>query len=208
MERPHLRPRFRAVVPCHPDHALANFEKRLDQPDCLFEGSIKKRHLSLTLREEYRHAWSPVLNVDAEPLVPVKGISPELMGTLLRGHFGPHPNIWTLFLALYAGIIFSALFMTVLGYAQWMAEQTPWAFAVLPIAAIAVSFLFTSAHLGQKKAQAQMQQLQEFFDVLTCAQEMLSIKAQEPHHEQPIHLKGACSLCQRACERRAIPLNE
>ncbi len=201
---PRLRPRFRAVVPCHPDRALANFEQRLQQPDCQFTGSVRRRHLSLTHRSDLQHTWSPVLNVDAEPLGPAAEFSELQMGTLLRGHFGPHPNLWTLWVALYAAFAFSALFMAVLGYAQWMSEQDPWALIALPVAALAIGLLYTLARLGQQRAQAQMQQLQDFFDVLTCAQELISIKEHLPQATRPVRLQGACSLCQRACEVRSI----
>lgn len=203
METPRLRPRFRAIVPCHPDIALANFEQRLLQADCQFIGSIRRRHLSLTHRPDLQHTWSPVLNVDAEPLGHHQA-SDSQMGTLLRGHFGPHPNVWTLFVALYAAFAFSALFMAVLAYAQWMSEQTPWAILALPAAALAIGLLYTLARIGQQQAQAQMQQLQAFFNVLTCAQEIISIKEQQTNTTNPVHLKGACALCQRACEVRSI----
>lgn len=202
MTPPRLRPRFRAIVPCHPDVALAKFEKRLQQPDCQFTGSILKRHLSLTLRSDLRHAWSPVLNVDAEPLSRSAEIPEGQIGTLLRGHFGPHPNLWTLFLALYAAFTFSALFMLMLGYAQWMSGQSPWALWAVPAAAIAIGTLSIFARLGQQRAQAQMLQLQAFFDVQTCAQELISMEESLPQAIKPIRLKGACALCQRACEPR------
>ena len=104
-----MRPRFQYVVPCPPEQALSSFQLRLQQPDCPYTGRIiQNRHIILRITPEERHYWSPVLAVDAHP---------HSDGTLLRGYFGPHPNVWSLFVALYAGTAFA----TLLAFAAWCA---------------------------------------------------------------------------------------
>lgn len=180
-----MRPRFRTIVPCHPDKALEAFRMRLQQADCRFTGSLLLHHLSLTVKPEDRHYWSPVLNIDVEACE---------QGSLLRGHFGPHPNVWTLFLALYASVVFSTLFVCTFGYAQLMMGQSPWAFWCLPLAAVLLLIIYGVALAGQGLAQAQMEQLSSFFERNVCAQEM----------EQLLPLadlagREACTTCRKAC---------
>lgn len=109
MSVPELRPRFQTLVPCHPQKAFEKFRLRLQQPECPFEGTVLETFISVTVKPKDRHYWSPVLTVQSRA---VEG------GTRLQGHYGPHPNVWTLLLALTATICFTGVFATIYGCAQ------------------------------------------------------------------------------------------
>ena len=195
---PRMRPRFRTIVPCHPDKAMDKFKLRLRQEDCLYQGAVLSRHVTLKVKEEQRHYWSPVLNIDAESCEE---------GTLLRGHFGPHPNVWTMFLALYASVIFSAIFACMYGFAQLMTDETPWAFASIPIALVLVGLIYTIALLGQNLAQEQMHQLRDFFACSVCHHDIEEIMGEavyceefESQQAQQVQQNKACASCHQACE--------
>lgn len=195
MLKARMRPRFRAIVPCHPDHALAKFKLRLQQPDCPYGGSVLSRHVTLKVKEADRHYWSPVLNIDVEPCEE---------GSLLRGHFGPHPNVWTLFLAMYASIIFSAIFACMYAFAQVMMGDTPWAFVSIPLALVLVGLIYTLALFGQNMAQEQMHQLRDFFACSVCHHELKAVGEAAPCEKREQQLQEharACASCQQACEQ-------
>lgn len=188
-----MRPRFRAIVPCHPDKALDKFRLRLKHADCPYQGSVLSRHVTLKICPEQEHYWSPVLNIDAEP---------HEKGTLLRGHFGPHANVWTLFLALYAAVIFTSIFASMYGISQLMIGEPPWAFWSIPIAAVMVGIIYSIALMGQGLAQEQMYQLREFFDCSVCQQELeqLSGEGQCDANLNRDCTPEACNSCQSSCQ--------
>jgi len=189
-----LRPRFRLVVPCEPEQALSSFRLRLQQPDCPYTGTVMDRHISLRVVASEAHYWSPVLNVDAEP---------DPGGTLLRGHFGPHPNVWTLLLALSAGICFSMVFASMYGLSQWLVQVPPTAlWALLPGFGL-LAVIYAVSLLGQGLAQAQMHQLRDFFACAVCHPQLEEIRAsllaQASEDEAGLAACRACHARQSAC---------
>jgi hypothetical protein len=171
---------------------LSSFQLRLQQPDCPYTGRIiQNRHIILRITPEERHYWSPVLAVDAHP-------HPD--GTLLRGYFGPHPNVWSLFVALYAGTAFATLLACMYGFSQWMIQESPQALWALPIGLLLWAGIYGVALMGQRLAQAQMLQLRDFFACTSCHPQLEEIRARMI--ETP-EAKG-CRVCERgalACSR-------
>lgn len=180
---PRLRPRFSLVVPCHPALALARFRLRLREDGCPYTGVVTQNHMVLKIREADRHYWSPQLSVDADP---------HADGTLLRGHFGPSPNVWTLFLALYAGVVFTLVFAAMYATSQWLIAQPPTALWAFPAGALLLAGIYSVAWCGQHLAQTQMQQLGDFFDCAIC-QHVVEPQPQE---------SAACQRC--AHQREAV----
>ena len=112
-----LCPSFQYVIPCQPEQTLSSFQLRLEQPECPYTGRIiQERYIILRMTPAERHYWSPVLSADAHS---------HSDGTLLRGYFGPHPNVWSLFIALYSAIAFGALLGCMHGFSQWLIQKPP-----------------------------------------------------------------------------------
>lgn len=155
MSRPRMRPPFKRVVPLSAPRLMEEIRSRLAGPQCQIVGHVLKRHVELTIRPEHRHFWSPHLSVD---------VFEEERGTLLRGRYGPHPNIWTGFMATYGVLLMFALVATVFGLSQWNLGWSPWALLGLPICALGAGVTWLSSLLGQRAAAAQMEQLGLFFD--------------------------------------------
>lgn len=180
-----LRPRFQYVIPCPPTQALSSFQLRLKQPDCPYTGRIiQERHIILRMTPEERHYWSPVLSVDAHP-------HPE--GTLLSGYYGPHPNVWSLFIALYAAISFGTLIGLMYGISEWMIQKPPLALLALPVGFFLSLCVYGIAMIGQRFAQAQMLQLRDFFACTTCHPQLEAMRAS-------IESSSDISPC-RVCEK-------
>lgn len=184
-----LRPRFQSFVPCHPQKAFEKFRLRLQQPDCPFEGTVLDTFISVTVKASERHYWSPVLTVQSES---VDG------GTRLRGHYGPHPNVWTLLLAVAAAILFSGIFVLMYACAQILLGHTPWALLAIPGTLLLLGALYAVALMGQWRAHAQMLQLKSFFDVSVCAQELAEIERLTASESST---QDSCASCQKLCER-------
>lgn len=107
-------------------------------------------HAELFVPEDERRVWSPWLSVTARE---------SDRGTIVRGRFGPHPSIWTLYLFLAFGLSFVVLIGLTWGYAQWAMDETPWAFASAPLGALAMSGLFAVSLIGQRLGASQMVRL-------------------------------------------------
>ncbi|MGV3524066.1 MAG: hypothetical protein ACO1RX_07575 [Candidatus Sericytochromatia bacterium] len=187
-----LRPRFESVIPCQPTLALSSFALRLKQPDCPYTGRIiQERHIILRMAPAERHVWSPVLSVDAHD-------HPE--GTLLRGYFGPHPDVWTLLIALYAAIAFGTLLGCMYGFSQWLIQAPPVALWSLPAGLLLAACVYGVALLGQRLAQAQMLQLRDFFACTACHPQLEALRARLVDTSDAT----ACRVCEKgaaACGR-------
>jgi len=149
MSTPRVRPRFQIEVASDPDALMEKVRKRLPTcPDCT--GVAVGRHAELFVTDEVRRVWSPWLSVTVER---------RSDGSVLRGRFGPHPGIWTLYAFLAFGLGFALLVGTTWGYAQWAIERTPWALLSLPLVLLLGGGLYFASIVGQRLGAEQMDQL-------------------------------------------------
>jgi len=156
MTAPRVRPRFEIEIDLDADALMDRVRERLPQcPHCT--GVSVGRHAELFVPDTERRLWSPWLSVTADE----KG-----SGSLLRGRFAPHPNVWTLYLFLSFGLGFALLVGTTWGYAQWATERTPWALASIPIIIVLGVLLYFASQVGQRLGGDQMDHLRDAIDEL------------------------------------------
>jgi hypothetical protein len=149
MTTPHIRPSFEIVVDLDPITLMEQLRRRL--PRCTgCVGMSVGPHAELFVPENERRVWSPWLSVTARD---------SDRGTVVRGRFAPHPNIWTLYLFLAFGLSFALLVGLTWGYAQWAMETTPWALVSAPLVALAALALLGISLIGQRLGTSQMVQL-------------------------------------------------
>lgn len=157
MERPHMRPRVDLYIAASPEVVLGEVRRRLSDPACPSQGTVGRRHLNLMVREEDRHTWSPCLDLEARE---------EGEGTRLRGRFGPHPWLWSLYMALYAFCAFVAVVAGCYGIAQVALAWTPTAFLGVIGAGLVALAAYGSSFVGQRLGDDQMHMLQHVVDGL------------------------------------------
>ena len=156
MTAPRVRPRFEIEIEIEADKLMERFRERLPRcPHCT--GISVGRHAELFVPETERRLWSPWLSVTAEK---------KNSGSLLRGRFAPHPNVWTLYLFLSFGLGFALLVGTTWGYAQWATERPPWALASVPIVIVLGALLYFASQVGQRLGGEQMDNLRNAVDEL------------------------------------------
>ena len=117
MQKPRIRPTFSVHLAPGADEAMVELRERLrgtDYEDCT---RSKGRCAYFFVDEEERRVWSPHLSIQVEP---------KAEGSLLRGRFGPHPELWTLFMFLYTAVGFLATIGLMLGFVQWQSGMDPW----------------------------------------------------------------------------------
>ena len=150
-----MRPRFEMTVPDTPAHTLQRLHDILEKPDGAVTGSILGRHVRLRIPEDQRTFWTPQLDVEVEP---------HDDGALVRGLFGPHPDIWTFFIATYAVMTFCGITGVLFGLVQWSLGWSAWALWSAPVAALMIGSVYGVALIGQRLGQDQMRQLRTFLD--------------------------------------------
>ncbi|MHC4948561.1 MAG: hypothetical protein ACYTG1_09895 [Planctomycetota bacterium] len=150
---PRLRPRLARPVSLTPGDLAARADDLLRRPDAPCRGLATDHQIDLRIRETDRHFWSPQLTVIIEP---------RDGGSHLVGHFGPNANVWTLFMACYAFVVFSGLIGACFGLAQMFLGDPPWGLWSLPIAAVLLVLIYAAAGVGQRLGRDQVDVLEHF----------------------------------------------
>jgi len=150
MVGPRLRPRFEFKVPFPVADTIARLVRQGEQTDCPFEGTIAGNHMHLNIRKADQKIWSPHLNLE---------VLPNAAGSLIKGHFGPRPDIWTLVMALYAICGFLALMAIMFALSQWMLNMPLWSLWIAGGAAGIGIIVYVLALIGQGLSQDQMHTL-------------------------------------------------
>lgn len=123
---PSPRPRFEYTVAMPADEVLRRVRDAMQGAPGIVGLVLESGRIELTVPPGERHMWSPQLTVDVETN---SGEASEL-----RARFGPHPHVWTLYVALYAIASFAAIACLVTGASQWMLDREPWALSWTPAA--------------------------------------------------------------------------
>lgn len=157
--RPRVRPRFTLRV----RGDRASVYQRLT--DALREGSDLLgapvgESFELAIPTARRHTWSPHLRLWLDDEPPEEGADDGRRE--LVGRFGPHPHIWTLYVAIYAHLLMIAGGATIWGVSQWLAGEPMVALYVVPLSVMAIGVTYLSAFYGQALGATQMEELRAF----------------------------------------------
>lgn len=150
-----MRPRFEVALSPAEGGVLHELRGALAAPTPPCLGIVEGRHAELRVLLADEHVFSPVLSLTLEQ-------RPE--GTVLKGRFSPHPNVWTCFMAIYGLLLMTATGGAMYGISQWMIQQTPWALLVVPAALLAFGLVFGASFIGQGLGAEQMYVLRRIVD--------------------------------------------
>lgn len=151
---PPMRPVFRSELDV-PARAVADaIEAELSTPPNRVVGSVAGNVVELYPTRAERHLFSPRLSVVLYPR----------HQTLVVGRYGPNPDIWTFFVALYALCFFAAFGGAMGGFAQWAARSPQTAWIGVPIGVVGAMLIYAAALVGRHAARDQVLLLAEFFE--------------------------------------------
>lgn len=153
----HVRPRFRRSSPLSPEQIQERIKNALEETDVPCQGRLIAGHATLFIPKRDQHYWSPQLSLSFEE---------ENSGTLIRGLFGPRPQVWTMFVLFYSTIGFAALIVLVFGLSYWSLGKSISILWWVPVLALLYLSLYLVAYFGQKLGKDQMILLQKFIDKL------------------------------------------
>ncbi len=148
-----IRPRFRhqleeAELPVR-EKLLAGLEKAND-----IHIVKAKQYLIVEYNEDVRHYWSPQLQLSFEE---------NEEGTLIRGLYGPHPNVWAIFFYGYSAMGVIGTFLAIIGVSQYMVQETSWAFLGTAACGLVAVILYVVAQFGQKMGAEQTFELHHLY---------------------------------------------
>lgn len=150
-----MRPRFQLQLPVASDRWLDALRVLLEDDAGALRGQVFRKHAVVQMSEAERTFWSPYLNLEVED---------EPDGSAIRGRFSPHPNVWTLFMAIYILLAIVGLGGLTYGIVQYTLGEPPWSLLIAPAAAAAFGFVYGATLIGQGLGAEQMYLMRSLVD--------------------------------------------
>jgi hypothetical protein len=157
MDRREVRPSFSVPLSGEANELMELLRERIGKTDHVDCTSSKGRCAEFFVPEGERRLWSPYLSVQVDATGET---------TVLRGRFGPHPEVWTLYVFLSAAMGFMAVIGMILGFVQWQSGMEPWGLWGLYLGAPGLLCLYVVSAIGQRLSAHQMSDLRARLDSL------------------------------------------
>ncbi len=154
-----LRPKFELTSTLTKEDLLQLIKEKVGDSSNVskFDFVFYQDHFRMRVKKEDQHYWSPELEVTLESYEE---------GSKIRGRYGPHHNVWTLFTLLYLAIIILLFFISMFGISRLglgLSAKILWGIPVLLGFAV---FLYFVGQIGQKLGTDQTLALHHFFEEL------------------------------------------
>ena len=150
-----LKPRFKMKFNESEEAILEQFRLNIEKDQSDYISKIIDHHIVIDVPIKEQHFWSPQLHVEVEKDVDNK--------TIVRGLFGPKPQVWTFFMFIHFAVAVAFIVFFVVAYTQWSLQQE-YSFALMMCIAMPILWvvLYILGQLGKKKGYQQMLELNEF----------------------------------------------
>ena len=150
-----LRPRFTINLQENSEELLQRFTNEFKKEDCVFLGNIVDSHIFISVSKKDEHFWSPQLHLEV--------IEETENTSLLKGLFGPKPQVWTFFMFIHFVIGISFLGFSVLLYTRISLNKS----IVFPLTMVLVlpfvwTILYFLGKIGKDTGKKQMKKLHDF----------------------------------------------
>lgn len=165
--RPRMRPTFEIPMKVDGTRTMARIKARLERGSTRVAGQVVGSHAYVQVPPDRQTLLSPHLDLK---------LVRRGEKVVLFGRFGPRPNVWTGFMAIYALLAMAALGGLMLGWAQVSVKEYAWGFWLAPAALALIAFTYGAAVIGQGLTQDEMYVLRNFVDHMVAGDER-----EEPH---------------------------
>jgi hypothetical protein len=150
-----MRPRFELQLPVTREAWLDALRSALQNDAESLRGQVFRKHAVVQMCDTERTFWSPYLNLEVED---------EPDGSVVCGRFSPHPNVWTMFMAVYILLAIIALGGLSYGIVQYTLGHQPWSFLIAPAAVALFGFVYGATLIGQGLGAEQMHTMRSLVD--------------------------------------------
>ncbi len=155
-----IRPRFKKQSTDSIEVLLTDLQSLFDTKQNEIEGSIVHHHATVKIPHDQLHFWSPQLSLSFEA---------SEGKTLIRGLYGPNPNVWLLFMFLYFFMGFVALVLLVIGISRLNLGLTAYILWAVPFVLGGIFVLWFSGKTGKKLGHDQMYQIHDVIKPVVLA---------------------------------------
>jgi len=150
----HLRPRFSIELNEDAEVVVQKFKNALLEGNDRFPAKFTDGHIIVDVPEKEDHFWSPQLNLEIE--------SDGENKSILKGLFGPKPQVWTLFMFIHFVVGISFAIFVVIFYVKWSLKDS----YVLPLIMLIFlpllwTLLYFSGRIGKSTGHKQMDDLHD-----------------------------------------------
>lgn len=152
-----LKPRFKLEIREDMATISEKFSDEFARGASKFSGKIVDHHIIIDVPKNEEHFWSPQLHMELE--------NDEKAGTLIKGLYGPKPQVWSLFIFIHFAVALTFMVFVVLTYTRWSLEQD-YSFALLMSVIMPILWfvLYFIGRLGRKKGAKQMFEIDNFLN--------------------------------------------
>ena len=158
MLMPKPRPRFAHELPVAAPALVATLQEGfLAETD--LHARFAQGHFQVTYRKPARKFWSPCLHLE---------VVATDAGSRLKGMWGPHPDVWTVYSFAAVGLAFLMAVALMWGLSQMSLKHVPTAFYAVPLLLGVACSLYLSAFIGQRLARPQMDRLRTLLGALVA----------------------------------------
>lgn len=151
----HLRPRFKMDFNESQQEIISKFEDNLKDGECKYCSKIVDGHIIIDVPKEENHFWSPQLNIEVEKV--------EGKETVVKGLFGPKPQVWTLFMFFHFAVAVAFIGFSIMAYVQW-SIKTDFYMALYMVIGLPILwfFMYFLGRWGKSTGHKQMDELYHF----------------------------------------------
>lgn len=151
-----IRPRFSFSTQSAPEQIKEEMTTKINAQYQRFTSKTIHNQFVVRVKKEEKHYWSPELHIDFERL-------PE-GNTLIRGLYGPNPNVWTLFAFMYGSVVLCILFLGIYEGCQYSLGILDSFSLGIPIMIGVGMLLYVVSQIGQKLAAEQTFAIHHFLE--------------------------------------------
>ncbi|MBK8165203.1 MAG: hypothetical protein IPK64_04450 [bacterium] len=160
--RPRMRPTFEIPMKVDGTRTMARIKARLDRGSRHVAGQVVGCHAYVQVPSGRQTLLSPHLDLK---------LIQRGDKVVLHGRFGPRPNVWTGFMAVYGLLGMAGLGGLMLGWAQLSVKESAWGFWLVPASLALFAFVYGAAVIGQGLTQDEMYVLRHFVDRMVAGDE-------------------------------------
>jgi len=150
-----LRPRFKIEIDESKEQILNRFKNNLQSENCLYCSKIVDEHIFLDVPAKETHFWSPQLHIEI-----LEGGENK---AIIKGLFGPKPQVWTLFMFVHFVIGVTFIVFAVMAYSRWSLNGSiAFPLTITIILPIVWVFLYFLGQIGKQTGHKQIEELHDF----------------------------------------------
>ncbi|MGB7343063.1 MAG: hypothetical protein WBD20_02525 [Pirellulaceae bacterium] len=151
-----LQPAFTLELPQRSADVIEQIREAIKTPELEGLAESAGNCVDFKIDRSARRFWSPHLSVQ---------VSETETGSQLFGRFSPRPEIWTMFMAIYAVMATMIFGSLIYAYVQWFMGMRPWALAIAPVGVLTILGLHLGSLIGQSLSTDQMGELRGRLDL-------------------------------------------